>query len=193
MVTFFERLGAYFVDVLIISLLLGIIGYGLPNNTEDTSKEMSNLDEKFVNKEISTEEYLTEYYGLLYETQSSSKLVNGISLMLSIAYFVIFQVLYNGQTLGKKLFKIKVVDEDKKPVSFWAMLVRYMFIMNILSSVFGILLLFIASKKVYIISYLVLVVLDFLFLIVTTLFVLYRKDKRGLHDLMAKTMVIKEV
>lgn len=192
MVTFFERLGAYFVDMFILSLLLLIVGYGLPNNTEEVNDSIDVLEEKLVNNEISPEEYLNEYYVLLYEVQDNSKLGNGISLVLTVAYFVVFQTLYNGQTLGKKIFKIKVVNTDNDNASMIQMFIRSLFTMNIFSSLLGILLLFILSKNAYIYSYCGIILFESLFILLAIMFILYRKDKRGLHDVIAKTMIVKE-
>ncbi|MBQ9853818.1 MAG: RDD family protein [Bacilli bacterium] len=192
MVTFFERLGAYFIDILILSLLLGIVGYGLPDNTEEVNDKVEVLEEKLINNEISPEDYLKEYYVLLYDVQSSSKLANGISLVLTIAYFVVFQTLYNGQTLGKKLLKIKIVNNDNNSASMLQMLIRSLFTMSIFSSLFGIVMLFILPKDIYIYSYLGVISIESLFIIITIMFILYRKDKRGLHDVIARTMVVKE-
>ena len=192
MVTFFQRLGAYFIDILLLSLLLGIVGYGLPDNTKDVTDKMEVLEEKLVNNEISLEDYLKEYYVLLYDVQSSSKLANGISLVLTIAYFVVFQTLYNGQTLGKKLLRIKVVNNDNNPASMIQILVRSLFMLSIFSSLFGIVMLFILPKDIYIYSYLGVISIESLFIIISIIFVLYRKDKRGLHDVIARTMVVKE-
>ena len=192
MVTFFQRLGAYFIDILILSLLLGIVGYGLPDNTEEVNDKVEVLEEKLINNEISPEDYLKEYYVLLYDVQSSSKLANGISLVLTIAYFVVFQTLYNGQTLGKKLLKIKVVNNDNNSASMLQMLIRSLFTMSILSSLLGIVMLFILPKDIYIYSYLGVISIESLFIIITIMFILYRKDKRGLHDVIARTMVVKE-
>lgn len=192
MVTFFQRLGAYFIDILILSLLLLIVGYGLPDNTEEVNDKVEVLEEKLVNNEISPEDYLKEYYVLLYDVQSSSKLANGISLVLTIAYFVVFQALYNGQTLGKKLLKIKVVNNDNNPASMIQILVRSLFMLSIFSSLFGIVMLFILPKDIYIYSYLGVISIESLFIIISIMFILYRKDKRGLHDVIAKTMVVKE-
>lgn len=192
MVTFFQRLGAYFIDILILSLLLGIVGYGLPDNTEDVTDKMEVLEEKLVNNEISPEDYLKEYYVLLYDVQSSSKLANGISLVLTVAYFVVFQALYNGQTLGKKLLKIKVVNNDNNPATMIQILVRSLFMLSIFSSLLGIVMLFILPKDIYIYSYLGVISIESLFIIISIMFILYRKDKRGLHDVIARTMVVKE-
>ena len=37
--TFFERFAAYFIDIIIISLIISIVGYTLPNNTDKYQKQ----------------------------------------------------------------------------------------------------------------------------------------------------------
>lgn len=39
-------------------------------------------------------------------------------------YFVIFEWLWNGQTPGKRLMKLRVIREDGRPVTFWESLAR---------------------------------------------------------------------
>ena len=55
---------------------------------------------------------------LQYEYQQESKLASGISLLITFAYFTVFQFLNKGQTIGKKLLKIKVVNKEEKEPSF---------------------------------------------------------------------------
>lgn len=82
--------------------------------------------------------------------------------LFGLFYFVILQ--YNdGQTLGKKLMKIKVVPSDDRPELS-------------LGQVFGR-------------EFIGRIVMVFTFLI-GYLMVIFRKDRRGLHDLMFKTQVI---
>ena len=71
-------------------------------------------------------------------------------------------------------------------------LVRSLFMLSIFSSLFGIVMLFILPKDIYIYSYLGVISIESLFIIISIIFVLYRKDKRGLHDVIARTMVVKE-
>lgn len=193
MATFFERLGAYLVDIIIISFLLGIIGYGLPESSINVNEKMNELEDKLLNNEITSKEYFNEYSMIVYESQSSSKLSFGISLAFSIAYFVVFQTLFNGQTFGKKLLRIKVVNkDDNKSASMWQMFVRSLFTMSIFSGTLDLLLIFILSRNSYSIVYLSVSLIETLFIIATIICVLYKKDKRGLHDMMAGTSVVKE-
>ena len=191
--TFFERLGSYFIDTIIISLIFSIICLGIDNNTSNAEKEMQELDNKLIASEITPEEYLEDYTAVLYDYQKENILQSGISVALTIAYFVVFQYMNKGQTLGKKLFKIRVVDkDDKHPISILKGLLRSFIVFSILSGVLSILFLFIVNKNHYFVSYSVLLFLEGIFTLITIMLVLYKKDGRGLHDMMANTMVIKE-
>ena len=191
--TFFERLGAYLIDMLVVSLIFSIICLGLGNNTSTAEKLMQELDNKLVNSEITMEEYYEEYSKLLYDYQKENVLQSGISVALTIAYYVVFQYMNKGQTIGKKLLKIQVVDKDtKKPISILKGLLRSFIVLSILSGTLFIILIYILNSKYYITSYATILMLEAIFTLTTTMFVLYRKDSRGLHDMMANTIVLKE-
>lgn len=191
--TFFERLGSYFIDTIIVSLIFSIICLGFGNYTSDSEKQMQELDDKLLSEEITPEEYLEEYTEVLYDYQKENILQSGISVALTIAYFVVFQYMNKGQTIGKKILGIRVVDKDtKKTISILKGLLRSFIVFSILSGILCILLLYILNKNNYFISYSVLLFLEGIFTLTTIMFVLYRKDKRGLHDMVANTIVIKE-
>lgn len=192
-VTFFERLGAYLIDIIIVSIILSFISLGFGDYTSNTEKLMSELDTKLMENNITPEEYLEEYQTLLYDYQKENVLQSSISVALTIAYYVVFQYMNKGQTVGKKALKIRVVDKDtKKPISILKGLLRSLVVLSILSGTLCILFLYLFNKDVYFISYSILLSIEGLFTLVTFFLVLYKKDGRGLHDLMTNTMVIKE-
>ena len=191
--TFFERLGAYFIDMLVVSFIFSIICLGLGNNTSNTEKEMRELDDKLMKEEIKMDEYYDEYSQLLYDYQKENVLQSGISVALTIAYYVVFQYMNKGQSIGKKLLKLQVVDKDtKKPISILKGLLRSFIILSILSGTLLIIFLYIFNSKNYIMSYSAILMLEAIFTLTSMMFVLYRKDRRGLHDMMSNTIVIKE-
>lgn len=191
--TFFNRLGAYLIDTIIISLIFSLICLGFGNRESNAEKLMAELDTQLVEGTITPEVYLDEYSEVLYDYQKENVLQSGISVALTIAYFVIFQYMNKGQTIGKKILKIKVVDKDtKEPISILKGLLRSFIVLSILSGTLCIIFLYIFSKNNYLISYTTLLFLEGIFTLITTLLVLYRKDGRGLHDMIANTIVIKE-
>jgi uncharacterized RDD family membrane protein YckC len=47
-----------------------------------------------------------------------------LSFFIYTSYFVIFETIWNGQTPGKRLFRIRVIREDGRPIRFYESLVR---------------------------------------------------------------------
>ena len=191
--TFFERVGAYFLDTIIVSLIFTVVCLGFANNTSNEELQLEDLDNQLLEEKITPNEYLKEYTEILYDVQKDTVLQTGISIALSAAYFIVFQYMNKGQTIGKKLLKIRVVDKDtKKPISILKGLLRSFIILSILSGVLGIVLLYIVNKENYFLSYATIISLEGIFTLITAMLVLYKKDRRGLHDMMANTIVIKE-
>ena len=192
MASFLERVGAYFIDAIIISFILTMINMGIPTDSELTAR-MTELETQIISNEVDREVVMEEYQNLVYDSQKSMVLSSSIGVAVYIVYFVVFQTMYNGQTFGKKLLKLKVVSQDDSSASMSQMFLRYLYLSNIFSGILNIVLLYVMSKHGYMVSFLLLEVFEFIFIITSLLFVLYRKDKRGAHDLMANTKVIKEV
>jgi uncharacterized RDD family membrane protein YckC len=191
--TFFERLSSYLIDTLIVSLIFSLICLGFGNYTSEAEKAMLELENKMLENSITMEEYLVEYKDILYDYQKENVLQSGISVALTIAYFVVFQYMNKGQTIGKKILNIRVVDKkSKKSISILKGLLRSFIVFSVVSGTCCILFLYIFNRDTYVISYSALLSLEAIFTIVTMILVLYKKDGRGLHDMMANTIVIKE-
>ena len=190
---FFKRLIAYIVDIIIVSVIVMLICSALPNKAKENEDKLQELSTQLMNKEITADKYLTEYKNLIYQNNKDGILELSINLVITIAYFVIFQYMNKGQTLGKKLLKVKVIDNNtKEEISIVKGFLRSLLLLNLLSSALSIVLMRLVSKSVYINTYLTINEIETVFIIVSAILVLYRKDGRGLHDMMANTMVIEE-
>lgn len=192
MASFFDRLGCYLLDVLLIFAISSVISVFIPSKGSDINKEITALTEKYTNGEVGNETFINEYQDLMYNYQKDNYLSTVVSVGLNFIYFVVFAYFNKGQTIAKKLTNIKVVDNKtgKRP-KFWQMLVRNIFIYSLLSNIIILILLF-TSKNNFIYCYMLVGGFDLMFVMITVMFVLYRKDKRGLHDMMACTKVVKE-
>jgi uncharacterized RDD family membrane protein YckC len=60
--------------------------------------------------------------------QASLFVVGGLALIVTLgliwAYFILLEWLWNGQTIGKRIFKLRVINEDGSPARFSAVLIR---------------------------------------------------------------------
>ena len=188
---FFDRLTAYIIDVIIISLITSIIFTSIPTNNKELEKQLSSLQDEVLSNNITYEEFVDEYQDLYYKNKKDTMTQSAITI--TIAYFVIFQYMNKGQTIGKKILHLRVVDNNtEKPLSIFKGLIRSLLIWNILSGTLGIVLIYILNKESYITSYLIISSIESIFIFITAMFTLYRKDNRGLHDIIINSKVIIE-
>ncbi len=185
-----ERIGAYFIDLLIISILVSIVTYTIPHQDSSLNEELETLAEKATNGELTRDEYMKEYQNLLYKSQLEMTEDNTFSLLITVAYLVIFQYLNKGKTIGKKLIGIKIIDKKGNNPNIIKMIIRSLFPFGILSTSINLIMLKIATKSQFLSTYYILGTIETLFIMVS-LFLIYNK-KIALHDLIARTNVVKE-
>lgn len=185
-----ERIGAYFIDLLIISILVSIVTYTIPHQDSSLNEELETLAEKATNGELTRDEYMKEYQNLLYKSQLEMTEDNTFSLLITVAYLVIFQYLNKGKTIGKKLIGIKIIDKKGNNPDIIKMIIRSLFPFGIMSTSINLIMLKIATKSQFLSTYYILGTIETLFIMVS-LFLIYNK-KIALHDLIARTNVVKE-
>lgn len=118
-------------------------------------------------------------------------------IVFVILYFIIFQWWNNGATLGKKLFKLKVVDNEENNPNLLKYCVRYLFngssfIMGIhFITILRLILLFCGlGVNAYFITYTGLSLVSYVFEIVFVIYYFINRKNKGLDDLIAGTKVI---
>ena len=136
--SFFKRMGAFVIDYFIVLVIASLITMGFnTNKNNDLNNQRNQLISDYQNEKITNDEYKNENYKLIYKLQKENITVNIVTITLYIGYFVVFATLNKGQTLGKKLLKIRVVNKNNDKPSIWNMLVRSLFIYNIISILFS--------------------------------------------------------
>ena len=188
--SFFKRLFAFFIDYVIVSIIVSIITMGFTNTKyQESYQEYEDLLNRYISQEMTMEEYMNSSPGIYYDLQQSSVVISIVTVVLSIAYYIVFQYMTNGQTIGKKLLGLKVVENNRDP-SLKAIILRTIIIQGIISGTLNIVLLYILNQNSYFYVTEIISLLEMAFIFVSALFILYRKDKLGLHDIIAHTEVI---
>lgn len=187
--SFFKRMLAFLMDYFIISLVLSFITIGFNIDSNKYNNELNDIMNSFKNGNITTQEYTTQILELEYDLQKNNLPVNGVSCALFIGYFIIFGYMNKGQTLGKKIFKIRVVNKDGEKASFCNILIRSLFIYGILSNLYSIICVLFFNVNVFDYGYKIVGTIESVFLFVSFFMIIYKKDGRGLHDLIAGTYV----
>jgi len=188
----FRRMSAYFIDLLIISIIVSIITAGMSTTKqEEILEKQEEIIYKYEKSEITITEYNKEIGVLSYDLQKANIVPSIITLTLSIAYFIVFQFLNKGQTIGKKFLRIKIQEKGKDP-SLKSIIIRTIIVNGIFGTFIAIILVYILNRNNFYNIYSIVSSIESIFIIVSALFILYRKDKLGLHDIIAHTEVIDE-
>lgn len=188
---FIQRLGAYIIDYIIIFIIGTLIATFIVDaeKVNELSEKSNLIIEQFMEGEITQKEYLDESIELTYLISKEQVIFSGIYILIMLVYYVGYQFVNKGQTLGKKLLKIKVVAVDGK-LNFWLFLLRSLFINMIFISIVS--LFFVLFGDIKLFNYYAYLELIFsVFMVVSLCMMVFRKDCRGLHDLFAKTEVVK--
>lgn len=247
MKTVLKRVGAYFIDIMLVSLVATLLSSNayinkdynkyekvyneykqkydsyenyytkLENYYEDkklTEKEYNNLlklDSEYINdlnnyyedKKLEVDEYdkLIQKLNIDYaeiETNYSYKLLKYsiiptvVNLMCVLLYFVVFQFYFNGQTLGKKIMKLKVVSSNEKKLSILNYLLRCLIVNEVFINIVSILCLVVLSKNNYIVSNKIIYIVTYILEMVILFMMVFDKSNRGLHDYISNTKVIED-
>ena len=144
--------------------------------------------DKVINETNSNYMILNKKY--YYYLSKYSLVYNIIIFVCLCLYFICFNVITDGQTLGKRLFNLKIVNINDGKVSLMSYIIRCILLYNpIYYIVMLVGPLFLKVNSFY--NYaLVFSNIKNYFIMLIFAFVMFRKDNRGLHDLAAKTKVI---
>lgn len=189
--SFFKRISAYIIDYIIIMLALVAITASMDINN-DVNDKINDLTNQYRSGDITIDEYSEKIIPLNYELSKRKLPANIATVVVFIGYYVVFAYFNKGQTFGKKICKIKVVNNDGDKPSIWNMLVRSLFIYGIITSLYSIVTINFLSMNDFSYSVSVISIIECMFIVITVLMMLYKKDGRGLHDIIAKTNVIGE-
>ena len=190
-----KRLAAYFIDILIISVVAALISNitfinpKIKNYKKDYNEYVT-IVKSYQQNKISNQTYQQQINNYTYYLNNDAIVTTIITISLMILYFVFYQWYRNGQTLGKKLMKIKIEDIDNNKVSIERYFLRAIILYNILFKIADIICLLFISKNKYLTITNILYNIEMGVTLVIILSILFSKDKRGLHDLISKTKVI---
>jgi len=195
-----KRISAYLIDILFIFIVIGLISeikfinpyYDKYIESYETYNEIL---EDYTNEEITEKEFTNLYNENYYLVSKYSVSYNIVIVLAILLYFGVFQKFNKGQTIGKKIMRIRVVSNiDNEDVSLLRYLIRtlpmyYIYIGGLIPLAINTILVFILNDNNFMN---ITMVVSYLFLFVAILsfvFICIRKDERGLQDIIAKTKV----
>lgn len=185
-----QRATSFLIDYFIVALIVSLFTIFIP-----TSKEYDNAVAELPNL-ITEYSKMQDIDGLLDEFNTDSYIISKdgmiftvVNVLVSLAYYGTFVFYNNGQTIGKKVMKIKI-ESLNGTLSHAKCLLRCSIINGCFSSVASMIVLFFISPNQYIYTAGLVSEIQSLLFIISSLMVLFRKDGRGLHDLLLNTRVV---
>lgn len=204
----YKRILAFLIDMLLLMGVLSMVSqidylnpykYKYEKAAESYNEAYQDSYKLFLeNNDIKILEEIQNNLSTSFYNLSESLLFEYIwYIVLYFGYFVLFAYYTGGQTLGKKILKLKITNRNDEKVSFKSLCVRALFNSNnlflgvnivIILSILATLL--IKNKIVFLYTASIITLLGLIFEMINGLFLLIRKDNKSLHDIISKTKVI---
>ena len=201
------RISAFLLDMLFVIFLTTMVSevYFLNPYKYDTNDALEKYNEVYSEyydnaltaegEELDT--LTTNLNKALYKFEKSQMFLYGYYVLFIFIYFVVFQKWNNGQTLGKKLFKVRVVNSNDENPSFLQYVLKYLLYGTSISLGFTlvalikvILLAVGVGSTVYFYSFLGMQYFAFLLEALLVIVFLVNKEGKSFNDILAKTKVI---
>jgi len=209
-----KRLIAYVIDILIISFVSSILAMPFTKNDEyeKLAKELYEITDKYkqevktsneyndnvitsneiTNEDVISNEYLNAINDISYKMTKANLSQTIVVIIVSVLYYVLFNYYNKGQTIGKKIMKLRIIEKDGNDLNLNNYIIRMLVANPALANIVTIILILTLSKEEYLIYESKFSTVFGIIYILCFLFALYRSDGKGLHDLLAGTVVIND-
>ncbi len=190
----FRRFSAYLIDLMIIGLIFIIIYYFLPQNSEiqNLNHNLAFQNEQLLNHTISYSEYFHSFSKITYQLDQMNILYSGLNILLISFYFIIIPLLNKGRTLGLYIVGLQI-KSNKKSLNIFQLFIRNFVANGLLYLMLSFLFVHFIKNETYFITITILGIIQILLVIISIFMIIYRKDKRGLQDILSQTKITKEV
>ena len=189
---FSQRVLAFLIDLFILSIITSLITMFIPINDTATKlyEEQNRVLEGYVEGTVPMEECVNQMIDLGYDISKQTVIISIVSIVISLLYYVVYPCYNNGQTLGKKLMKIKIKKTNDTELSMNDLLIRSMINNSILVNIINVILVLFLSKNLYLSTSSLVSFIQYLVLIISLIMIAFTKNAQGLHDKAVHTEVV---
>ena len=189
---FVTRFLAFIIDAFIVLFLACMLTTPFVNSEKliSMSNESKQIMEKYTNNEITEEEYLVDMLNVEYMMARGTVLVFIVYLIVGLLYYVVLPLYVNGQTLGKKLFRQKIISTSGKLSSdqlLFSALIADFLLLILLSVIF----IMFASRDIYYSCVELFSFIQYIITFISIILIIVNKEGLSIHDRIVHTKVIK--
>ena len=189
---FIQRLIAFLIDSAIVVFAASLLSTPFINSERITELNGKSIElmENYKSGKISNNEYLAEYMNITYDTAKNEGIVSLISVILGLVFFVMIPLYKNGQSIGKRILRIKIVS-DTGQLTMNQLIFRSFVANSVLINLISVVLMLFLSKNSYFYCYGLFIIIQYVITAFSIFLIMCRKDGKAVHDLLVQTQVVK--
>ena len=190
---FSQRFVAFMIDLILVSFITSLVTAIIPTNSsiDKLYDQQVKIVENYTAKKITMQEYVNQLVDINYDIAKQTGIITLISIAISLLYYVLYVYKNDGQSIGKKMMKIKIKKKDKdKELTMNDLLFRTMILQGTLVSIIGFCTILFLDKDTYLATNSLLNLTQYSILIISFFLVAFTKERQGIHDMVAKTEVV---
>ena len=190
---FSQRFVAFMIDLILVSFITSLVTAISPTNSsiDKLYDQQVKIVENYTNQKITMQEYVNQLVDINYDIAKQTGIITLVSIAISLLYYVLYVYKNDGQSIGKKMMKIKIQKKDKdKELTMNDLLFRTMILQGTLVSIIGFCTILFLDKDTYLATNSLLNLIQYSILIISFFLIAFTKERQGLHDMVAKTEVV---
>ncbi len=190
----FKRIGAYLIDLLVItlfSMILTKISFINPRYEEyvEVSTKYNEMLNDYYEKKINITEFNSKVSDMSYDMNKSGFVYIIGDIAVIILYFGIYNFASKGKTLGKRIMNLQIISAKDKSLKIYNYLIRCILLNGIIMDIIT-LIAICFTRETYFEIYSLGSNFNMILQIIIFLSIMFSVNGRGLHDLIAGTKVI---
>ena len=189
---FSQRFVALMIDLFLVSALTSLVTTFIPTNgtIDKLYDQQTKIIENYTSQKITMEEYVNQLVDISYDIAKQTGIATLIGIAISLLYYVLYVYKNDGQTIGKKMMKIKIKKKNDDQLTMNDLLFRTMILQGTLVSIIGFCTILFLDKDTYLATNSLLNLVQYSILLISFFLIAFTKEKQGLHDKLVGTVVV---
>lgn len=189
---FSQRFVAFMIDLFLVSALTTLVTTFIPTNgtIDKLYDQQTKIIENYTSQKITMEEYVNQLVDISYDIAKQTGIATLVGIAISLLYYVLYVYKNDGQTIGKKMMKIKIKKKNDDQLTMNDLLFRTMILQGTLVSIIGFCTILFLDKDTYLATNSLLNLVQYSILLVSFFLIAFTKEKQGLHDNLVGTIVV---
>lgn len=190
---FSQRFVAFMIDLILVLFITSLVTAIIPTNSsiDKLYDQQVKIVKNYTARKITMQEYVNQLVDINYDIAKQTGIITLVSIAISLLYYVLYVYKNDGQSIGKKMMKIRIQKKDKdKELTMNDLLFRTMILQGTLVSIIGFCTILFLDKDTYLATNSLLNLIQYSILIISFFLIAFTKERQGLHDMVAKTEVV---